>query len=224
MATGEVARPGSVVGERVAGVPQASFKDAVMQVLTILASLRLTVVLFGLSIVLVFFGTLAQKDVDVFTVQGSYFRVWVAHIELRTFERFVQIFNRNVEWNLTGTFPFPGGSPIGLALFINLIAAHAVRFKIAAEGRRLYIGLVALAIGIGAVGLAIASGMNNTIESELSPAFCQYLWQAFRLLLAVAALVARMCCGWLMDAFVRSNGVYYWAWKSSSLHLPCCCS
>ncbi len=190
MATGEIVRPKSgILGERAATAHHTNVRDVATSVLTALASLRLTVVLFALSIVLVFFGTLAQKDSDVFQVLHSYFRVLVAHIELRTIERLVQIFNRNVQWNLRGTFPFPGGSMIGLALLVNLLAAHAVRFKIAARGQRLWIGLGLLAIGIAAVGTAIASGMNNTIESELSPTFCNFLWQAFRGLLVVVALV-----------------------------------
>ena len=58
-----------------------------------LASLRLTVVLFALSIFLVFAGTLAQVDHGVWdVVNHSYFRVWFAYIELQGFERLVQMF------------------------------------------------------------------------------------------------------------------------------------
>ena len=107
-------------------------------VLAALASLRLTVVLFALSIFLVFVGTLAQKDHDVwYVVNDTYFRVWFARVEFLAFERLVQMFFKSVEWNLTGGFYFPGGKLIGLALLVNLVAAHAVRFKVAAEGRRL---------------------------------------------------------------------------------------
>ena len=44
--------------------------------LRVLASLRLTVALFALSMVLVFFGTLAQVDKGIWTVVDQYFRSW----------------------------------------------------------------------------------------------------------------------------------------------------
>ena len=34
-------------------------------------------------------------------------------------------------WEVPGSFPFPGGYTIGTALLVNLLAAHAVRFKLA---------------------------------------------------------------------------------------------
>src|SRR5687768_14894168 len=65
-----------------------------------LASLRLTVVLFALSIFLVFAGTLAQIDKDIWDVVGQYFRTAVAWIELPIF------FPRS--WNVPElAFPFP---------------------------------------------------------------------------------------------------------------------
>ena len=59
----------------------------------LLASLRLTVVLFAASIFLIFVGTLAQKDQDVsHVVNDTYFRVWFARVDFRVFGRFAQIF------------------------------------------------------------------------------------------------------------------------------------
>jgi ABC-type transport system involved in cytochrome c biogenesis permease subunit len=158
------------------------------RVLSVLASLRLTVALFALSIILVFVGTLAQKDYDVWYVVQHYFRTWFARVEFVTFERFVQIFFKSVEWNLAGGFYFPGGKLIGSLLLVNLAAAHAVRFKIEAAGRRLAIGCGVLAAGLVLTYLAIQSGMNGTVESALSPAFCDLLWQLFCGSLAVATL------------------------------------
>ncbi len=121
MATSELARPRAGSTADAWSVDAGRFK--LSQVLSVLASLRLTVVLFALSLFLVFVGTLAQKDHDVwFVVDHAYFRVWVAHVEWRTFERLVQMF-APVHWNLTGGFLFPGGNVIGLALLANLLAA-----------------------------------------------------------------------------------------------------
>jgi ABC-type transport system involved in cytochrome c biogenesis permease subunit len=104
------------------------------------------------------------------------------------FERFVQIFTKGTESNWSGWFYFPGGNLLGLLLMLNLAAAHSVRFKIAAAGRRLAIGLATIAVGLAITYLVIQSGMNDTVESELSPAFCDLLWQCFRGSLAFITL------------------------------------
>ena len=154
-----------------------------------LASLRLTVVLFALSIFLIFVGTLAQKDHDVWEVVNNlYFSRWFAFVEFRVFERLAQIFSKTVEWNLTGGFYFPGGKLIGSLLLVNLAAAHALRFKVAASGRRLAIGLGVLAAGVLLTYAVISSGMNHTVETRLSPEFCNTLWEFFRGLLAVISI------------------------------------
>ncbi|MEA2069107.1 MAG: hypothetical protein U9P12_07905, partial [Verrucomicrobiota bacterium] len=65
-------------------------------------SLKLTVVLLALSMVLVFAGTLAQVDKGIWTVMAQYFRCFVAWIELPVF------FPRS--WDVPGLrIPFPGG-------------------------------------------------------------------------------------------------------------------
>jgi ABC-type transport system involved in cytochrome c biogenesis permease subunit len=159
---------------------------SLQQVFSTLASLRLTVVLFSLSIFLVFVGTLAQKDQDVWrVVNDTYFRVWFAHVDLQVFERLVQLFRNSVDWKLQAWFPFPGGKTLGLALLINLAAAHAMRFRVAASGRRLFAGLATIAIGILVTYLVIRSGTNQGVESELSSAFCDTFWHCFRALLVV---------------------------------------
>jgi hypothetical protein len=91
------------------------------KILTPIASLRLTVVLFVLSIFLVFCGTLAQIDAGIFTVVNSYFRTALVWIPFQIF------FPRRIQ--IPGSFPYPGGWLLGGLLLANLLAAHAVRFK-----------------------------------------------------------------------------------------------
>src|SRR5258708_27156396 len=86
------------------------------QTLSALASLRLTVVLFALSLVLVFAGTLAQIDNGIQTVMAKYFRSFFVWIPLQLF------FPRSL--HVSGGFPFLGGWSIGFALLFNLLAAH----------------------------------------------------------------------------------------------------
>ena len=145
-----------------------------------LASLRLTVVLFALSLVLVLAGTLAQIDHEIWYVVHNYFRAWFAWIDFQVF------FPR--AWELPGGFWFPGGWLIGAALGTNLLLAHALRFKVAAKGTALGIGLGLLFAGIGLTWLVIQSGLDDTVESELSPEFCNGLWHAMRFALGAGTL------------------------------------
>ncbi len=145
-----------------------------------IASLKLTVVLFLLSIFLVFAGTLAQIDHDIWFVVHNYFRAGVAWIDLKVF------FPR--AWDVPGGFWFPGGWAIGAAMGVNLLAAHAVRFKVSGRGRALWMGLGVLAAGIALTWLVVQSGLDDTVESELSPAFCNGLWHALRFGLGASTL------------------------------------
>jgi ResB-like family len=95
-----------------------------------LASLKITVVLFALSIVLVFCGTLAMMDNGIWTVVKGYFRSFYVWIPFQVFVRVGQVFFAvPTHWSVRGGIPFPGGWTIGAALLINLFAAHIVRFK-----------------------------------------------------------------------------------------------
>lgn len=78
-------------------------------------SLRLTVVLLGLAVVLVFLGTVAQVNEGLWNAQTRWFRhVIVTRVA-------------GDPWWVPPVFP--GGYLIGIMLLLNLIAAHIKRFK-----------------------------------------------------------------------------------------------
>src|SRR5262245_2615400 len=116
-----------------------------------LASLQLTVVLFSLSLVLVFAGTLAQINNGVWTVVDDYFRSWGVWIPAQLFVQCAQIFFPVPrDFSIGLSFPFPGGWLLGTALLVNLLAAHAVRFRFTwnrAGVLILHSGLVVLMVG-----------------------------------------------------------------------------
>jgi hypothetical protein len=129
-----------------------------LRVARVLASLRLTVVLLAMAMVLVFAGTLAQIDEGIQAILQKYFRSWIVLIPLQVF------FPRS--WSIPGAFPFPGGWLLGGVLLANLLAAHAVRFK--ATRRRIGIllthaGLVLLLVGEAVTGIFAVEG-NLSIE------------------------------------------------------------
>jgi hypothetical protein len=95
-----------------------------------LASLQLTVALFALSMVLVFFGTLAQIDKGIWTVVDEYFRSWYVWIPFQLAAEFAKRFfdlPQDTVWR--GSFPFPGGWLLGGVMLVNLLAAHLTRFR-----------------------------------------------------------------------------------------------
>ena len=131
-------------------------------------SLKLTVTLLSLSMVLVFCGTLAQVDKGIWTVMDQYFRTWIAWIDLSIFfNKFNPLYSIRI--------PFPGGFLIGALLSMNLLVVHAKTFKIFVTGKRLYIGLSLLIVGlILTYGVIVGWGTNNVAATE-SDAF----WRVF---------------------------------------------
>src|SRR5712664_1742846 len=78
--------------EPVKNVQPSAAGVIIKKILTPLASLRLTVVMFVLAIALVFMGTLAQVDEGIFTVLTKYFRTGIAWIPFQALVRFGQVF------------------------------------------------------------------------------------------------------------------------------------
>ena len=172
------------------------------KVLKALASLQLTVVLFGFGILLVFFGTLAQIDNGIWTVVehyfaanfdsvGSFVESLVVMIPFELIRKFLAVFwkesfppapaGSEAVWS--GSFPFPNGFLIGIVMFVNLLAAHATRFRLSWKRIGVFlihIGIALLLIGefitrIGAVEqqMTIPQGSaanftENTREVELA--------------------------------------------------------
>jgi ABC-type transport system involved in cytochrome c biogenesis permease subunit len=128
-----------------------------------LASLRLTVALFALSIILVFAGTLAQVDAGIWTVVDGYFRSFYVWIPLQIF------LPRTV--NFGGGFPFPGGWLLGSLLLANLLAAHAVRFKLSWKRSGIIIlhsGLIIMMVSELVTGLFAVEGSMLIYEGKSS--------------------------------------------------------
>jgi hypothetical protein len=110
---------------------QTAMQWAKKRLLEPVASLRVTVVLFSLSLFLVFVGTLAQAETGNLTVINQYFRSWgIVLIPFQVFVKLGQVFfGLPADLKVAGAFPFPGGWLLGALLLCNLLAAHAVRFR-----------------------------------------------------------------------------------------------
>lgn len=115
-----------------------------------LGSLRLTVVLLTLSMVLVIIATLAQVDLGIWAVQEKYFRSFI-------------VFQQLPGSSLAIPF-FPGGYLVGGALLINLLCAQFLRFTLTWRNVGLHLthfGIVLLLVGELITGLL-------SVESHLT--------------------------------------------------------
>src|SRR5262249_50728782 len=85
------------------------------KIVDLFTSLKLTIVCLAAGMALIFAGTLAQVHLGIHEAQQRYFQSWL------------------VWWPAEGRglrLPiFPGGHLIGAVLLVNLIAAHAKRFR-----------------------------------------------------------------------------------------------
>ncbi len=99
-------------------------RSGAIRALEMIADLRITVFLFVLAMCIVFWGTLAQVDISNKAAEQLYFRshfiVWVP----------IKVIFFNTIDAMTPAIPFPGGWLIGGVMLVNLLAAHAIRFKL----------------------------------------------------------------------------------------------
>jgi hypothetical protein len=101
-----------------------------------LSSIRLTIVALGASMVLIFFGTLAQSKAGIFYVMDTYFNTFWVSMPIGESGTKIPV--------------FPGGYLIGTVLISNLIAAHITRFKFSTKKIGLWLihfGLIMLLLG-----------------------------------------------------------------------------
>ncbi|QQS09134.1 MAG: cytochrome c biogenesis protein ResB [Phycisphaerales bacterium] len=159
------------VGSRVSTEEHARARGRfiVMAALHALASLRLTVALLAMSMVLILAGTLAQMHDGVWTVVHEYFRSTHTWIRLRLFVP--------DSWGVSDRVAilFPGGLTIGVLLFVNLVAAHAVRFKLSAKRVGIivtHLGVILLLAGEFVTG-AFADEGNMSIDEGKSSNFVE---------------------------------------------------
>jgi hypothetical protein len=134
-----------------------------LDALTALASLRLTVTLFALSLFLIYAGTLAQVQAGIWSVMEDYFRTLIAWIEIRPLS-FGYI-------DSDAVFPYPGGFLLGALLLVNLLAAHLMRFQISWKRSgilMIHTGLIVLILSEFVTGLAAEEGQMTIWEGGIS--------------------------------------------------------
>ncbi len=174
-----------------------------LKIVQALASLKLTCVLFLLAMVIVFIGSLAQSRRDVWQVMAEYFRCYIAWIDIQ--DLFPPSMFRDYGTQLATKLgalrfiPFPGGWTIGWLLLANLIAAHALKFKIRAAGSRLMAGVGFIVAGAIMLWAIVYTG-NRQTGVEAANWFLQPLtiWYLMLAILGLSGL-ATMAAGYLNE-------------------------
>jgi hypothetical protein len=160
--------PHDYVGDQPAPkpVPRTAPSYAIRAIRAV-ASLRLTVFLFSLAMILVFFGTLGMTQDSIEDTVKKYFRTWIAWIDMRGLAEFGKIFfGLPKDFDLPFKVPFVGGYVIGWVMFFNLLAAHAIRFKLTWKRSGIFLlhaGVIVLLAGEFLTGqLAVETRMRIT--------------------------------------------------------------
>jgi len=123
------------------------------QLRSLFVSLKLTIVLLALSILLIFWATLDQVHLGVWAVQHKFFHSFVVFVKLGDLRVPV----------------YPGGYTIGGLLLVNLVSAHVYRFRMGWRKTGIWIthaGLILLLVGELVSGLVQRDFQMSLDEGE----------------------------------------------------------
>ncbi|MEL6110669.1 MAG: cytochrome C biogenesis protein, partial [Planctomycetota bacterium] len=146
-------------------------------VLAAVGSLKLTVGLFAVSLILVLVGTLAQDELNMQEVKTRYFTSWYAWLRFDDF--LPQSFFPHKE-PIWGGILFPGGALIGALLTLNLIVAKWSRFRVTATGGRLAAGWLFMALGAITIAIIVFLGHSSDGLQGAPPFSYGVLWRVFQ--------------------------------------------
>ncbi|MCM8532352.1 MAG: cytochrome c biogenesis protein ResB [Lentisphaeraceae bacterium] len=162
------------------------------------ASLKLTVFLLSVSLILVFVGTLAQTSAGIWEVVDTYFRCAFSRVDVSIFvpgepgEKLARLH-----------FFFPGGFIIGGCLLVNLLSAHSLKFRINAQGTRRVAGFIITALGLFLIYYIVKQGIEK--EDIPSAYVDSYKRVLYRLLSGLGSTTVLLVGCWLL--FKKRAGI-----------------
>ena len=168
-----------------------SFKKLLLKICNSIASLKLTVFLLGISLILVFVGTLAQTEMGIWDVMDHFFRCAFSRVKFAYFW----------PWEVSESvnrlhYFFPGGYTIGVLLLFNLLAAHSLKFRITKEKGDLTIGLVFTIAGLAFIFWAVRDGI---IKEDIPSAYVDsYKRVMYRLLTGLGSTLTLLIGCWFL--------------------------
>ena len=181
MATNQIDSRSSIDAAPVAGF---SVTDIAQAIVMPLASLRFTVALLFLAILMTWVATLEQAYDDVFNVKMRHFSSLLVEVPVQVF--FPPAWFPTLQ-NVPGRIFLPSGVSILVLMIINLTAAHSLRFKIQAKGTRLVAGGIALLAAAAVTFVVIANGQRSGIQTDPWIAYDK-MWSGMLVTLLILAL------------------------------------
>ena len=168
MATNQIDSRSSLSAQPAVGF---SFSEVAQAIVMPLASLRLTVSLLFLAVLMTWVATLEQAYDDVFIVKMRHFSHVLVEVPVQVF--FPPAWAPKLQ-NVPGTLYLPSGLSILVLMIVNLTAAHSMRFKIQATGTRRIVGAIATLAAIGVTWLVVANGQSPGVQSD--PSHYKDMW------------------------------------------------
>ncbi len=195
-------------------------------VLEAAASLKLTVALLVYATFVVWIGTLAQTEADIWQVVDTYFHSIIMPVDFHFLLMIPKMAFPNLPIPELGQFviPMPGGWIVGMLMIINLTAAHGIRFKVQTKGIELLTGLVVTAVGIVLTTLVVMLG-NLAGGFQSLPWFSwSVVWYTLVLVSIIAWAAGAFYLGkWLVDknaSFTSTQWFFAGIWIGAEVLLP----
>ncbi|MFK7765824.1 MAG: cytochrome c biogenesis protein CcsA [Mariniblastus sp.] len=160
-------------------------------ILAPLASLKLTVFLLVLAVVVTFIATLDQTSADVYEVKMKHFRNVFVSVPFQTF--FVPRWFPEYQ-NIPGRFFIPSGLSVLVLMMLNLTAAHILRFRLQARGAKLVAGLCVGVLAILLTWAIVFMGKTPEGFRAMPPISYTQMWIAMQL--GVLAIAVASAVGW----------------------------
>jgi len=143
------------------------------RILQFMGSIRFSVVLLTLAVMLIFVGTLAQKHVTIVDAVDYYFHALFVAIPY-------SVFTLSKATGVLGEIQFilPGGFLLAGLLLVNLVTAQIQAYRLTSSPKQRMIGGVVLAIGLLLLLAAIWFGLvNDDIPSAYLASYKRVLFR-----------------------------------------------
>ena len=175
-----------------------SFLSLAKKICHSLASLRFTVFLLGLSLILVFVGTLAQVEMGIWDVVDQFFRCFFSRVKVAYFWP-----GEVSEATHRLHYFFPGGYTLGVLLLVNLLSAHSLKFRITKDKKDLIIGTLFTIAGLAFIFWAVRDGI---IKEDIPSAYVNsYKRVLYRLLTGLGSTTILLIGCWFL--FKKRAGI-----------------
>ena len=147
--------------------------DRVQAIITPLASLRLTVTLLAVSVFAIFIITLQQATHDMWEIKSQHYSSLLVTVPFD--EILVERWFPDAP-PVPGAFVMPSGLTLIVLLLMNLSAAHLLRFRLQADGLKLWAGAAIAVLGAFFTWAIVFNTTTETLLNNKPPIPYDTMW------------------------------------------------